>query len=71
MNDDVTDQNVGKLAAAKSHFQKLNELLADEGSKRRYSFHFLSPVDYDKFFAALRKGEWAKFTSTLQEQLTP
>jgi hypothetical protein len=29
-------------------FQKLNELLADERSLRRYSFHFLSPVDYDR-----------------------
>jgi type III restriction enzyme len=70
MDDDVTDQNIGKLAAAKSHFQKLNELLADDGSKRRYSFHFLSPVDYDKFFAALRQGKHAGFASTLQAQLT-
>jgi type III restriction enzyme len=71
MDDDVSDQNIGKLAAAKSHFQKLNELLADDGSARRYSFHFLSPVDYDKFFAALRKGKHTTFTSTLQAQLTP
>jgi type III restriction enzyme len=70
MDDDVSDQNIGKLAAANAHFQKLNELLADEGSERRYGFHFLSPVDYDKFFAVLRKGEHAKFTSTLQAQLT-
>jgi len=71
MDDDVTDQNIGKLAAAKSHFQKLNVLLAAEKAKRRYRFYFLSPVDYDKFFAALRKGEHASFTSTLQGQLTP
>lgn len=70
-DDDAGEQNVGKLAAARAHFKKLNELLADEGSKRRYSFHFVSPVDYDKFFAALRNGELAKFTSTLQAQLTP
>jgi type III restriction enzyme len=71
MDDDATDQNIGKLAAAKAHFHKLNELLAEEGSTRRYSFHFLSPVDYDKFFAALRNGELSNFTSTLQAQLTP
>ena len=71
MDTDVTDQNIGKLAAAKAHFQKLNELLGDEGSPRRYSFHFLSPIDYDKFFAALRKGDQAGFTSTLQAQLMP
>lgn len=70
MDDDVTDQNIGKLAAAKSHFDKLNELLADEGSGRRYSFHFVSPVDYDKFFAALRQDKYAGFVSTLQAQLT-
>ena len=71
MDDDVTDQNIGKLAAAKSYFQKVNELLADEGSNRRHSFHFLSPVDYDKFFAALRKGKLDGFTSTLEAQLSP
>ena len=71
MDDDVTDQNIGKLAAAKSYFQKVNELLADEGSARRYSFHFLSPVDYDKFFAVLRKNKLDAFTSTLEAQLSP
>lgn len=71
MDDDVTVQNIGKLVAAKSHFQRLNELLADKGSKRRYSCHFLSPVDYDRFFAALRRGTHAAFTSTLQAALTP
>lgn len=71
MDDDVTDQNIGKLAAAEAYFQKVNELLADEGSKRRYSFHFLSPVDYDKFFAALRKETHVSFTSTLQAALMP
>ena len=71
MDDDVTDQNIGKLAAAKEHFQKVNELLADEGSDRRYSFHFLSPVDYDKFCGALRKGTHTSFASTLQAALTP
>jgi hypothetical protein len=71
MDDDVTDQNMGKLAAAKSHIQRLNELLATEGSSRRCSFHFLSPIDYDKFFASLRAGTLKRFTSTLQAQLTP
>jgi type III restriction enzyme len=68
---DDTDQNIGKLASARANFQKVNELLAESGSDRRYVFHFLSPVDYDKFFAALRKGTHASFTSTLQAALTP
>ncbi len=71
MDGDDTDQNIGKLASARAHFQKVNELLAESGSDRRYVFHFLSPVDYDKFFAALRKGTHASFTSTLQAALTP
>ena len=49
----------------------MNELLAGESPVRRYSFHFLSPVDYDKFFAALRDGKLGKFTSTLEAQLSP
>jgi peptidyl-prolyl cis-trans isomerase C len=36
MDDDATDQNIGKLAASRTHFQKLNELLADEGSTHGY-----------------------------------
>jgi len=46
--------------------RKLDELLAGEGSNRRYRFLFLSPIDYDDFFAGLRDGSLAGFVSTLQ-----
>jgi hypothetical protein len=36
MDGDDTDQNIGKLASARAHFQKVNELLAESGSDRRY-----------------------------------
>jgi type III restriction enzyme len=69
-NDDVTDQNAGKLAHALAHFDMLNELLKAAGEKRRYTFLFLSPVDYDDFFAGLRDGNLEDFVPTLQAALT-
>lgn len=70
-DDDITDQNVGKLAYATAHFAKLNELLKAKRQRRRYSFYYLSPVDYDDFFAALREDTLKGFTSTLHAALTP
>jgi type III restriction enzyme len=70
-DNDVTDQNTGKLLYATAHFQKLNELLKRKRQKRRYQFHFLSPSDYDDFFAALRDGTVNRFRSTLHAALSP
>ncbi len=70
MDDDVTDQNSGKLRYAEAHIAKLNELLEAEGAERRYRFFFLSPVDYPKFFAELRDGNLDMFTSTLHAALS-
>jgi type III restriction enzyme len=69
-NDDITDVNVGKLAYGTGYFEKLNELLKRKRSKRRYQFHFLSPVDYDDFFAGLRDGTLKGWVSTLQAALS-
>lgn len=69
-DDDFSDSNVGKLAYANLYFAKLNELLKAKRSKRRYQFHFLSPVDYDDFFAGLRDGTLDSFVSTLQAGLS-
>jgi type III restriction enzyme len=70
-DNDITDQNTGKLLYATAHFKKVNELLGKKRQKRRYQFHFLSPGDYDDFFAALRDGTLGNFTSTLQAALSP
>jgi type III restriction enzyme len=69
-DDDFSDTNVGKLAYANDYFAKVNELLKASRSKRRYQFHFLSPVDYDDFFTGLREGTLGSFVSTLQAALS-
>ncbi|MBS1862153.1 MAG: DEAD/DEAH box helicase family protein [Actinobacteria bacterium] len=69
-DDDTSDINVGKLAFAEAYFLKLNELLREDRKKRRYQFHFLSPRDYDDFFAPLREGALEDFVSTLQAALS-
>ena len=66
---DITDTNKGKLAYATAHFEKLNELLKAKRQKRRYQFHFLSPTDYDDFFAGLRDGTLKGWVSTVQAAL--
>jgi hypothetical protein len=68
-DDDVSDVNVGKLAYAAAHFKQINSLLASAKEPRRYEFHFVSPTDYDDFFAALRDGSSAEFVSSLQAAL--
>jgi type III restriction enzyme len=69
-DDDFSDINAGKLAYANAYFAKLNELLKAKANKRRYQFHFLSPVDYDDFFASLRDDTLSGFVSTLQAALS-
>lgn len=69
-NDDITDVNRGKLAYAKAYFEKVNELLKAKRNKRRYQFHFLSPQDYDQFFAGLRDGTLGGWVSSLQAGLS-
>jgi type III restriction enzyme len=69
-DNDITDQNAGKLAYALAHFAKVNELLQRQQHKRRYEFHFVSPSDYDDFFASLRDGKLKGFVSGLQAALS-
>jgi type III restriction enzyme len=61
--------NAGKITAATAHFAVANNLLAQQGSERRYLFHLVSPVDYDRFFEALRGDDLGSFRSTLQATL--
>ncbi len=69
-DDDTSDINAGKLAFAEAYFTTVNKLLAARRRKRRYQFHFLSPSDYDDFFAGLRDGSLSQFVSTLQAALS-
>ena len=68
-NDDESPQNIGKLRWAADHFETVNKMLEEADEERRYSFHFLSPQDYDLFFQHLHAGTLDQFTSTLQAQL--
>jgi type III restriction enzyme len=70
-DDDDSAVSVGKLKYAAEHFKAVNGLLAKNGEKRRYYFHFVSPVDYNRFFEALRDGKIDSFVSTLQAALKP
>jgi len=70
-NDDDSPMNAGKLAHALDHFATVNSFLEKQKSKRRYSFHIISPNDYDRFFKALRENALDKFTSGLQATLAP
>lgn len=69
-DDDFSEINAGKLVYADAHFAKLNELLKAKCNKRRYQFHFLSPVDYNDFFAGLRENTLSSFVSTLHAGLS-
>ena len=65
MDDDVSDENKAKLRHAREHFNRINELQG----KQSYYFNFLSPKDYDLFFASLRDKSYSKFRSTLDASL--
>lgn len=62
--DEPSDENRAKFAAASAHFSALNEMLGSE----RYTFHFLTPRDYDTFFQFLREGR-AGYSSALDAEL--
>jgi type III restriction enzyme len=70
-NDDISPINAGKLAHALDYFATVNDLLKKEKHTRRFSFHIISPTDYDRFFEALRENQLDKFTSGLQAALKP
>ncbi|OGW64434.1 MAG: hypothetical protein A3H49_08690 [Nitrospirae bacterium RIFCSPLOWO2_02_FULL_62_14] len=67
-NEEISDpspDNKGKRRAAIEHFDNLNNLQKDI----RYHFCFLTPNDYDLFFAELREGRAMKFQSQLDVAL--
>lgn len=66
---DVSAVNAGKLVAARAYFETVNSLMK-RGQKRRYYFHMLTPVDYEKFFQSVRDGDAKNFRSGLEAALT-
>ena len=69
-NDD-SEENKAKKKYADEHFTDLNNVLAENKIKQKYFFHFLSPNNYNEFFACLRDGRLfdGKFISVLDKQL--
>lgn len=70
-NDD-SEENKAKKKYADEHFADLNKVLLEKKIKQKYFFHFLSPNNYNEFFACLRDGRLfeGKFISVLDKQLT-
>lgn len=62
---DPSPENQGKARAAIAHFKVLNKLQ----EKVRYHFCFLTPREYELFFAELREDRAMKFQSALDAAL--
>lgn len=67
-NDDSIE-NKGKNRAAKEHFNLINKKILENNGKDKYIFHFLSPEDYDTFFAYLQENKIETFVSGLDNKL--
>ena len=66
---DDNKKNAAKYRDGKKHFDELNAALKNNGIAQKYSFKFLTPSDYDDFFAALRDGAHKEWRSSLMNQL--
>jgi type III restriction enzyme len=56
-DDDDSGENKQKNIYAQEHFDELNRRLQEEGINQKYYFDFLSPKNYDDYFAYLRNGK--------------
>lgn len=66
---DSSWRNKGKMLAAHSHFDEVNQLLKKARRKRRYVPRIVTPKDFDKFFESLRIAKPHEFQSELQSVL--
>ena len=64
-DNDLKDENKGKIKSSKKHINKLNSLQ----NKQDYYFWMISPDDYDNFFEKLRTENLKNFVSTLELNL--
>ena len=58
-----------KYRDGKRHFEELNKALESKGIPQRYWFKFITPTDYDDFFAAVRSGGFRNWKSELMSSL--
>lgn len=71
-NDELrepSEENRKKNEYALAHFARVNNYLAESGESLRYYFHFLTPSDYNTFFAHLCSGKVKEFQSALDLKL--
>jgi type III restriction enzyme len=66
-DEDVSEENKGKLKYAKKHFEELNK----KQHERKYYFKFLSPQDFSSFFESIKKGTYRDYVSNLEAELKP
>jgi type III restriction enzyme len=66
---DDSKKNAAKYRDGKRHFEELNKALESKDIPQRYWFKFITPTDYDDFFAAVRCGEFRNWKSELMSSL--
>jgi type III restriction enzyme len=66
---DDSKKNAAKYRDGKRHFEELNKALASKGIPQRYWFKFITPTDYDDFFATVRSGGFRSWKSQLMNSL--
>ena len=70
-DDDDSDENIKKNKYAIDHIKELNNRLSEKGIKQKYFFNFLSPKNFNDYFAYLRDGRLIEgtFVSELDNSL--
>lgn len=66
---DDSKKNAAKYRDGKKHFDELNKALGGNGIPQRYWFKFLTPVDYDDLFQAVKDDKYRGWRSSLMNQL--
>ncbi len=63
--NDPSTENVKKHEYARTHFERLNTWLEQEGQEVRYQFNMLAPRDFNAFFQKLREDSLTAYRSVL------
>lgn len=66
---DDSKKNAAKYRDGERHFEELNKALESKDIPQRYWFKFITPMDYDDFFEAVRSGGFRNWKSELMSSL--
>jgi type III restriction enzyme len=64
-DEDIKEENQGKVKYAKKHVKKLNQLQKE----KQYYFWMISPKDFGDFFDCIRNNNLNNFISSLENEL--